>query len=182
MLALKDRNVNVIYSVKSMNIILRAEKEIDKDEIFKVNQLAFNRNAEANLVNLIRDSDAEYYSCVALFNDKIIAHIMYSTVYIDNVPAGLGLAPVAVLPEYQNRGIGTKLIKFTLNELKKCNLIVVLGDDKFYSRFGFKPASNFGLKSTYDVPEQYFMAISSGNSKWQNKIVNYHPVFKTLDE
>lgn len=74
-----------------MNIILRAEKEIDKDEIFKVNQLAFNRNAEANLVNLIRDSDAEYFSCVALFRDKIIAHIMYSTVYIDNVPADWGL-------------------------------------------------------------------------------------------
>lgn len=164
-----------------MEITIRKEKLSDKDEIFKLNKLAFNNGLEAELVDKIRESDAEYFSFVAIAEGKLAGHIMYSTVYIDEQPAGLGLAPVAVLPEYQHKGIGSKLINHTLEELKSYDLIVVLGDNKYYSRFGFQPAPARGLKSTYDVPDEYFMAISYNNSTWQNKTVHYHSVFNILN-
>lgn len=164
-----------------MDIIIRKEKISDKDEIFKLNKQAFNNGPEAELVDRIRESDAEYFSFVAVVKGKIVGHSMYSTVYIDGSPAGLGLAPVAVLPEYQHKGIGAKLIACTLEKLKKYDLIVVLGDNKYYSRFGFQPASTVGLKSTYDVPDEYFMAISYNNAGWNNKIVRYNKVFDSLN-
>jgi putative acetyltransferase len=74
----------------------------------------------------------------------------------------MGLAPVAVLPQYQRQGIGSLLISKGLDELKNMNVkaAFVLGDNRFYSRFGFVPSfSRFGIKSKFNVEDKNFMAL-----------------------
>lgn len=77
----------------------------------------------------------------------------------------LALAPVSVLPEYQNRGIGNKLILESLRLAKDIGFksVIVLGHDKYYPRFGFKPASIWGIKAPFDVPDEVFMALELEN-------------------
>jgi putative acetyltransferase len=74
---------------------------------------------------------------------------------------------MAVLPEYQRRGIGTKLIEFGTTRLKQsgCPFIVVLGHTDYYPRFGFRPASDYGLKCEWSVPDNAFMALALDESK-----------------
>ena len=89
----------------------------------------------------------------------------------------LALAPVAVLPEYQNRGIGSLLIKTGLAIAKEIQalMVIVLGDPKFYNRFGFEPAIDCNIQSPFDVPDEYFMVkfLASDFEKYQGKIKYY---------
>ncbi|WP_262429174.1 GNAT family N-acetyltransferase [Paratissierella segnis] len=73
----------------------------------------------------------------------------------------MALAPVSVLPEYQDRGIGTNLINKSINIAKKLGYksVIVLGHENYYPRFGFKPASKWGIKAPFDVPDESFMAL-----------------------
>ena len=73
----------------------------------------------------------------------------------------LALAPVSVLPEYQNNGIGSKLIRESLKIAREIGFksVIVLGHDKYYPRFGFKPASLWGIKAPFEVPVEAFMVL-----------------------
>ena len=73
----------------------------------------------------------------------------------------LALAPVSVVPEHQNKGIGSELISESLKIAKELGFksVIVLGHDKYYPRFGFKPASTWGIKAPFDVPDEAFMAL-----------------------
>src|SRR5437762_2911415 len=73
----------------------------------------------------------------------------------------MGLAPMAVLPREQRRGIGSALVRAGLDRCKQSGFsaAVVLGHPAYYPRFGFTPASRFAIKSEYDVPDEAFMAL-----------------------
>jgi predicted N-acetyltransferase YhbS len=77
----------------------------------------------------------------------------------------LALAPVSVVPEHQNKGIGSALISESLKIAKEIGFksVIVLGHDKYYPRFGFKPASTWGIKAPFDVPDEFFMALELGD-------------------
>jgi hypothetical protein len=83
-------------------------------------------------------------------DDKIIAHINYSRGFIDygnESMDGVVLGPIAVRKDCQNRGLGSKLIEFTLNLAKDNDIpfVFVIGDENYYQRFGFKSASEYNL-------------------------------------
>ena len=80
---------------------------------------------------------------------------------------GAGLGPMAVLPEYQRQGIGGKLIETGNQKLREagCPFIVVVGHPEYYPRFGFKPASGYGMKCEWDVPDNVFMVLVTDRSK-----------------
>ena len=86
----------------------------------------------------------------------------------------LALAPIAVLPEYQNKGIGSLLIRTGLEIAEKMQvpMIIVLGEPKFYHRFRFKPAINYNIQSPFDVPDEYFMVrfVTSESHNYRGKI------------
>lgn len=166
-----------------MKLIIRKEKESDIKEIFEINKSAFGRNLESKLVDMLRIADCDIISLVAEFNGKIVGHIMFSPVYIDGKVAGMGLAPLAVLPEFQKQGIGTKLINAGIEEVKKnYSLIILFGHETYYPKFGFVPASKFGLKCQYKLPEgvseDVFMAMNFTYNKWNNKTVFLRDEFK----
>ena len=149
---------------KSMdNLKIRPEESKDYSEIDLVNNLAFKRENEAKLIRKIRESDRYIpeLSLVAKLDNKVVGHIMFSYIYLvaEEAIEVLALAPIAVLPEFQNKGIGSLLVKTGLEIAEKipASIVIVLGEPKFYHRFGFKPAINYGIQSPFDVPDKYFM-------------------------
>jgi predicted N-acetyltransferase YhbS len=108
---------------------------------------------------------------------------MYS--YIDLVGQEttqvLALAPIAVLPEYQNRGIGSLLIKSSLAIAAKMSapMVIVLGNPPFYNRFGFKPAIDYGIQSPFAVPDEYFMVKILNSDRYQGKVI-YSAAFQEV--
>ena len=160
----RERSANSRDRHKAIdNLVIRSEQIEDYAAIAETNTLAFRRENESQLINKIRESDRHVpeLSLVAELNNQIVGHIMFS--YIDLVDEEttkiLALAPVAVLPEYQNRGIGSLLVKTGLEIAEKMSvpMVMVLGEPKFYHRFRFKPASKYGIDSPFDVGNEYFM-------------------------
>ncbi|WP_438350618.1 GNAT family N-acetyltransferase [Paenibacillus sp. FA6] len=130
--------------------------------------MEFSDQKEHELVSRIRKADEfiPELSVVAISNDteEIVGHILVSKIKIvnDNQSVeSLALAPVAVLPNYQNKGIGKMLILEALRRAKELGYqsIVVLGHAEYYPKFGFKKASLWGIKAPFEVPEEAFMAL-----------------------
>lgn len=147
---------------------------------------AFDTATEANLVNALRNTDIEIISLVAEVNGDIIGHILFSPVTLTkhiNLKIA-GLAPMAVLPAWQNKGIGTQLV----NEgLKKCidagyEAVVVLGHPNYYPRFGFTPAVHFDIHTEYDVPTDVFMLLELKKGVLENisGTIKYHSIFNKM--
>jgi len=143
---------------------VRAEKPEDIEAIRQVNIAAVGRESEADLVDRLRGIAFSY---VAVESDpsRLVGHIFFSPVAIaggsaDDSPI-LGLAPVAVLPEYQGQGIGSLLIRHGLTECARLGFkaVVVLGSPKYYPRFGFITAKRRGLGCEYTVPDEAFMVL-----------------------
>lgn len=175
---------------------VRAEKPADLEAIRRVNVAAFGRESEANLVDRLRGA-ASTFSFVAVESEQIVGCIFFSPVVITqsgcstNVGecAGdllvLGLAPVAVLPEYQRQGIGALLIQHGLAECTRlgCKAIVVLGSPVYYPRFGFVAAKERGLRCEYPVPDEAFMVLEleSGALEGCPGTVKYRLEFNELE-
>jgi len=159
------------------------EKAFDYQDIHEVILNAFLSNDEALLVEKLRKS-GDVISFVAIKNDKVIGHVLFSTASIENseyASPALVLAPVAVLPEFQNQGVGTKLIERGLEECKKqgYSIVTVLGNPQYYSRFGFKPAIEYRIESPMNVPEESFMVLElvTGTLNQVNGVLNYSKAF-----
>ncbi|MBE9008289.1 N-acetyltransferase [Fortiea sp. LEGE XX443] len=147
---------------------IRAEKPEDVTAVRKVNIAAFKRENEADLVDQLRGV-ASTFSFVAVESEQIVGHIFYSPVEIEGECADnlfiLGLAPIAVLPDYQRQGIGSLLIQHSLKECDRlgCKAVVVLGYPEYYPKFGFVPAKEKGLRCEYTVPDEAFMVLELEN-------------------
>ena len=141
---------------------IRNEQEKDLKTIFSILSSAFPLEEEAKLVDRLRENANPTISLVAESSYELVGHIFFSPVSIDGHPQLkiMGLAPMAVLPEYQNSGIGAALIAEGLRQCKALNVgaVVVLGHPTYYPRFNFAPAIQFGLESEYDVADDVFMA------------------------
>ena len=165
---------------------IRTERSGDRDAVFAVHKAAFDTDSEARLVNALRDNAAPVLSFVALVDKAIVAHILFSPVTIDssNVPFVMGLAPMAVLPAHQRQGIGSDLV---IRGLEECRLsgvaaVVVLGHPQYYPRFGFAPASTFGVSCEYEVADDTFMALEIAPRAFSRHagIIHYHPAFREI--
>jgi putative acetyltransferase len=148
---------------------IRAEKLEDVAAVRSVNIAAFDRTNEADLVDRLRGVDSTF-SFVAVKSEQIVGHIFFSPIEIEgkyrNNLLILGLAPVAVLPSHQRQGIGSSIIRHSLEICARSGVkaIFVLGDPKYYSRFGFISAKEQGLKYEYKVPDEAFMVLELENS------------------
>lgn len=120
---------------------------------------------EYQLIGRLRKEDEYHpeFDVVAKLPDGTIAgHAMLSPIRIVNGQvhhAALALAPLAVAPEYQHQGIGGQLIQYLEHAATSAqwHAISILGDPAYYGRFGYVPASDFGIHAGFDVPAEYYM-------------------------
>ncbi|MEI6171363.1 MAG: N-acetyltransferase, partial [bacterium] len=137
--------------------------------IRRVNTLAFGRPEEADVVDRLRLADAPFISLVAEDGGAIAGHVLFTPATIDGGGrhvgqrvAGMGLAPLAVIPEWQRQGIGSSLVRRGLDLLRAdgCPFVIVLGYPEYYARFGFERASVHGLACQWKgVPDEAFMVL-----------------------
>lgn len=147
-------------------IKVRAETPDDFRAIDVVNLSAFQGEAEAQLVDELRKSEGfiRDLSLVAELNGRIVGHVVLSKVRLKS-PRGdseiLALGPMSVVPSQSHRGIGSELIDAAIARAKQLcyGAIVVAGHPDYYLRFGFKPASEWGLKSNLAIPEDALTAM-----------------------
>jgi predicted N-acetyltransferase YhbS len=150
---------------------IRQETEKDHSEVFSVIESAFKEaeftdNTEQFLVERLRKSDGfiPELSMIAEIDGKIVGHILLTKLKIKNKSTefdSLALAPVSVLPEFQGKGIGGKLIMEAHKKAKELGhkSIVLLGHENYYPRFGYKQADKYGIELPFDVPKENCMVI-----------------------
>jgi putative acetyltransferase len=143
---------------------IRPERPEDSSSIRHVNELAFGQRAEADLVEKLRQACGDALSLVAE-DGAIVGHILFTPVVVEDTGKhflGMGLAPMAVLPDRQRQGIGSQLVRRGLDILRErgCPFVVVVGHPEYYPRFGFEAASKHGLVSQWqDIPDAAFMVL-----------------------
>jgi len=166
---------------------IRTEHPEDAAGIRAVNISAFGTKAEADLVDALRERAAPIISLVADDDGAIVGHILFTPMTLDadrgmNV---MGLAPLAVAAGKQRQGIGAALVHAGLDECWQLGAaaVAVLGHAEYYPRFGFVPASTFGLRSQYDVPDDVFMIVEGRRGALAGKhgLLSYHPAFAELN-
>ena len=166
---------------------VRLERPEDVNAVRAVNQTAFERAAESDLVDTLRRIARPIVSLVAEVDGAIVGHILFSPVTLSSDPdlRVAGLAPMAVTPARQRQGIGSALVRAGLEECRAQGFVavVVLGHARFYPRFGFAPASRFGINSTYAVPDDVFMALELVRRALSGKRgdIHYHPAFAAVE-
>jgi putative acetyltransferase len=142
-------------------IEIREEGPNDVAAIRDLNRRAFGQDQEGNIVDALRANGAALLSLVATLKHQVVGHIMYSPISVGDNVMGAALGPMAVLPEFQRQGIGSKLIEVGNRKLKDagCPFIIVVGHADYYPRFGFRSASKHGIKCEWQVPDDAFMLL-----------------------
>jgi putative acetyltransferase len=171
-------------------IYIRAEETADLPAIYQVNEAAFGRPDEANLVDALRQNDGIVASLVAVYRQKIVGHILvghilFSPMTLDESieqPVRLvALGPMAVYPDYQGLGIGSQLVRAGIEQCRQVGyeLMIVLGHPWFYPRFGFAPAAPHGIRAQWDVADEVFMVkeLQNGALAEVKGVVRYRPEF-----
>lgn len=176
-----------------MEIKIRKEKEEDFNLVFELvkdafENVEFSDHKEQYLVERLRNSDAFIpdLSIVAEINNHIVGYILLTKIGIidasDKRHTSLAMAPVAVLQEFQGKGIGSKLIRYAHEKASELGFgsIVLLGHENYYPKFGYRLTKDFGINLPFDVPEENCMAIELAENALQNVtgIVQYPKEFE----
>jgi len=146
-------------------IDIREEQPADAPAVRTANEQAFAQPEEANISEKIRANCSDVLSLVAAHKGKVVGHIFFSPATIETdrgLVEGMGLAPMAVLPEHQRQGIGSSLVRRGVELLRErsCPFAIVLGHPEYYRRFGFEPAGAYGLQSQWEGgPDEAFLVL-----------------------
>lgn len=166
---------------------IRQETPDDQAAVRAIHTEAFGRPGEAALVDALRNFplSENVVSLVAVVEGRVAGHVLYTPIAIvapdgTETPA-LALAPIAVAPDQQRRGIGAALIRESLARARALGhrIVVVLGHADYYPRFGFERARPLGIEAPFDVPEDVFMvqALVPGALAGVRGTVRYPEVF-----
>ena len=163
---------------------IRREAPEDFDAIRHVNEQAFGRAVEADLVDHLRSRGVLTISLVATQDGEIVGHIAFSPVAVESGPASfeaITLAPIAVLPAHQRQGIGSQLVRAGLEECRQLGheIVVVVGHPEYYPRFGFAPGKPRGIGCEFEAPDEAWMVLElrEGALAGRDGIVKFQPEF-----
>jgi putative acetyltransferase len=176
-------------------VTIRPERKGDEAGIRAVHAAAFGREAEAVLVDRLRNEELGIVSLIAEGRGEILGHIVFSPVHVESreqpgerdlsLGLALGLGPVAVLPEYQNKGIGRELIHSGLEASRDlgADFAVVLGHPSYYPRFGFRRARDLNIENEFGADEAFMASeLWPGRLPRSGVLVRYAAPFLDVDE
>ncbi len=153
---------------KELALEIRKAIESDRKEILNVHNQAFDKEKGPEIAKLVDDllndkTAMPILSLVAVENERIIGHVLYTKATITQTKLAISaqiLAPLAILPDEQKKGIGEKLINEGIGQLKELGteLVFVLGHPSYYPRCGFFPAGEQGFEAPYPIPEEHAAA------------------------
>jgi putative acetyltransferase len=164
-------------------LTIRPENVGDVAAVRAVHGAAFPTDAEARLVDRLRDGGQARVSLVAEVDGAVVGHILFSPVSVVTAAGdreGLGLAPLAVLPAHQRRGVGAALVRAGLEACRQqgCGFVVVLGHPEYYPRFGFRRADAVGLGNDYGADAAFMVVeLQPGALPAGGGAVKYGPEF-----
>jgi len=168
-------------------ILIRDEHAGDAAGVRRVLEAAFKGRTEADLVDRLRAHGKFAISLVATQGRAMAGHVLLTDVAIVGnglVPRGAGLAPLAVRPAFQRRGIGGMLVRAALERARGAGygFVCLLGDPAYYGRFGFRTASSLGLACEFVAPEEAFLALelAPGALAGVSGTVRYLPEFAEI--
>lgn len=163
------------------SMTIRPEASGDRTAVHALTTAAFGQPNEADLVDRLRERAEPYLALVAEDNGETVGHIAFTPVTAPGASGVMGLAPMAVQPEHQRRGIGSALVRAGLEACRTAGAtaVVVLGHPAYYPRFGFAPAHRYGLRDAYGAPPEAFMALELAPDALANAsgVVHYHDAF-----
>jgi putative acetyltransferase len=164
---------------------IRTASPHDQEVIRDVHRQAFGREDEGRLVVLLREGGYHRLSLVAEVDGKVAGHILFSELAIigsrGTVPA-LALAPLAVVPEQQRRGVGSMLVREGLRLCRSFvhRIVIVLGHPDYYPRFGFSRTLAEPLRSIYSGPSFMALELEAGALEGVSGEVRYPPPFQAF--
>jgi len=168
-------------------LTIRQETPEDIDSIRYVNEQAFGQKEEAELVEKLRNRGVLTFSLVAVQKNRVVGYILFSPVTVESDCSSfeaISLAPMAVLPEYQHKGIGSQLVRVGLEECRRLGheIVVVLGHSDYYPRFGFIPAKPKGVDCEFEAPDEAWMILElrEGALAGRRGIVRFQPEFSEV--
>jgi putative acetyltransferase len=174
----------IIFAGGSCLPIIRLETPEDIDSIRYVNEQAFGQEDESKLIERLRKHGVLTISLVAVQDGEIVGHIAFNPVVIESELSSfeaVALAPMAVLPAYQRKGIGSQMVWAGLEECRRLGheVVVVLGHADYYPRFGFVPARPKGIDCEVEVPEEAWMILElrEGALAGRSGTVKFQPEF-----
>lgn len=131
------------------NIMIRPERPDDHPAVFELNLRTFNRPMEAQLVERLRPNVRPLVSLVAIAEEQVVGHVLFTPARLEapHRRLAMGIGPMAVRPEMQGQGVGSRLLQVGLDacRIAAMDVVFVLGHPEFYRRFGFKLAQPLGL-------------------------------------
>lgn len=141
----------------ALTLVVRKERPADIGPIRELVSAAFPSPAEAALVDSLRAAGRLTISLVAVDDGSVVGHVAFSPIAVDGVTLGLGLAPLAVRVDRRGRGVGAELVRGGLELCRNVavGLVVVLGEPRYYARFGFEPARRLELRDEYQAGDAF---------------------------
>lgn len=168
-----------------LNLEIRTVDPELTPEVAALLDAAFEGEAESRLVASLRADDLSWIPQLSLgaFDDaRLVGYALFSRVFIGDAKApALSLAPLAVAPDLQRSGVGGLLTTAALAAARHMGegLVVVLGHPEYYPRFGFVPATERGVSSPWNVPEDAWMMLElqPGAADEATGVVRYPSAF-----
>jgi putative acetyltransferase len=165
-----------------LRVVIRQESMADRDAIRSLTArafsgLSFSDGSEPLIIDALREAKALALSLVAVLSDQIVGHVAFSEVGPPEQSGWFALGPVSVDPPLQRRGVGSQLIEIGLRTLREQDAkgCVLLGDHRYYHRFGFVVAPAFAPPQ---YPSQHFQIVRFGDAL-PDCPVTFHPGFST---
>jgi putative acetyltransferase len=166
---------------------IRPEREQDTTAVRRVLEAAFPTAAEADLVERLRRGSKSVIALAAEDEGEVVGHIVFSPLVLEPLAGaiGLGLGPIAVLPDHEKHGVGRRLVQ---NGLAACHawgagFVTVLGDPEYYGRFGFEPASEHGLLNEFGAgPHFMVFPLKKNGLPPRGTLIRYAPEFSGMSK